>query len=188
MDTLSTEHIGYYHVIIRGRNRKQVFEWDADRWTYVNYLRSQSKKLGIGVHAWTLMSNHVHLLVKSFGMKAISDFLRAVNGAFARKFNRSRMRTGAVWQVKPLKEAVVFESYFINCCLYIEYNPLRAGLAEEFDDYNWSSAAFHMYGKDDGLTVPSAWYQSLGNTAAERQLAYRQLMKSYHDEQMRREA
>ncbi len=185
MERLSTEQVGYYHVIMRGRNRKQVFEWDDDRWSYLNYLRIESAKRNLGIHAWTLMSNHVHLLIKSDGAQVVSDFLRTVNGSFARRFNRSRMRSGAVWQVKPLKEAVVFESYFINCCLYIEYNPLRAGLTEDLDEYTWSSAGYHMYGKDDGITVPSAWYESLGNSAAERQLAYRRLMKTYHDEQMR---
>jgi putative transposase len=172
----SPDHI-YAHLICRGRNREEIFHWDEDRWLYLTLLRENLNKFSVKLHAWVLMSNHVHLLVNSGSTTAFSDLLRRTNGVYARRFNRTKGRSGAVWQEDPRIQPIVFDDYFIACQLYIELNPVRAALVEDPSDYPWSSCLYHSAGRSDHLTSPSPWYSTLGDTDAGRQKAYRRLLK-----------
>lgn len=179
-----TDQVCYYHLISRGRNREEVFQWDEDFWFYLNVLRTESLAMGVKVHAWALMSNHVHLLVEVTEPVVASRLLRTLNSTYAKHFNHLRGRSGAVWGVRPKKLPVVFEDYFINCQLYIEHNPVRSKNADRAECYQWSSAKYHLLGIDDQLTTPSPWYMEMGKTKAERLQTYRRMTFCYASSQL----
>lgn len=181
MQRLSTDSTLYYHLIARGRNRESVFEWDEDRWFYLNRLRVVSQRIGVDIHAWVLMSNHVHLLVGVDAPALVSRLLQSCNGLYARHFNWLRQRTGSVWQENPVRIPILFEDYFVSAQQYIELNPLKAGLVERPEEHEWSSCRFHSQGQKDGITTESPWYLSLGENASNRQQTYVAMLRAQID-------
>lgn len=174
----------FAHLIVLARNRLQVFEHDEDRFAYLELLRESARIQGIVILAWVLMSNHLHLLVQAPSLEACSRLLQRTNGLFARRWNRHRPSSGPVWSARPRIEPVEDESYFVNCQLYIEHNPVKADLADRAEDYVWSSCRFHSFGFEDGLTTRSGWYHELGASPDDRQTAYRRILEAWNRNQL----
>jgi len=179
MSQLSTESILYFHLISLGRNGERVFHSDEDRWEFLRRLKRSIEDLKLKLLSWTLMGNHVHLLVATTDRALVSELLKRVNGGFARRFNGVRLQRGAVWQPRPRILPVVFESYFQNCQLYIEANSVGADLESDPVEYPWSSCRYYARGVDDGLTTASPWFLGLDSEPAGRQQAYRTIMKEW---------
>ncbi|MFZ1546357.1 MAG: transposase [Candidatus Nitrotoga sp.] len=166
------------HVIQRGNNRDFIFAADADYQFYLRCLKEAADKHSLTVHAYVLMTNHVHLLVTPATESSLSKTLQSIGRRYVQYFNFTYQRTGTLWEGRYKSTLIDSERYLLTCMRYIEMNPVRAEMVAHPSDYPWSSYRANGQGNMDGLIVPHALYQSLGRTDAERQSAYRQLFRA----------
>ena len=164
------------HIIQRGNNRQATFYVDADYRFYRRCLREAATKYGCAIHAYVLMTNHVHLLAcAQESGDGLSRMMQHVGRRFVRYINDVHERSGTLWEGRYRSGLVDSEQYFMRCCRYIELNPVRAGIVAAPVDYRWSSYRCHAHGAEDPLLSPHDQYQRLGSTPQERQCAYRAL-------------
>lgn len=161
------------HVIQRGNNREAVFVAPTDYRRFGAYLRSACERHGCVVHAYVLMTNHVHLLVTPAGPSSIGLVMQSVGRRYVQRFNRRNGRTGTLWEGRYKAVPIDTARYLLTCYRYIERNPVRAGMVDDPADYRWSSYRANAYGAHDALVTPHELYTRIGATARERQTAYR---------------
>ena len=150
------------HVIQRGHNRGQVFFGQDDAKSYLGWLAEGAARYGVAVHAYVLMSNHVHLLVSPDTAQSLPMCMRHVNWRFSIRSNDMRERTGALWEGRYKACVIDADDYFLACSRYIELNPVRAGLAQDPAAYRWSSYRANAEGKADPLLTPHPLYEAVG--------------------------
>jgi putative transposase len=166
-----------FHVIQRGNNRTACFFRDEDYQRYLNDLRAQARKHGVAIHAYVLMTNHVHLLATPQNPDGVGLLMKFLGQLYVQYVNRSYRRTGSLWEGRFRSCLVDTEGYLLYCHRYIECNPVRAGMAKRPGDYPWSSYRANAEGADDPLLTAHAVVQALGRTPVERQAAYRELFR-----------
>jgi putative transposase len=167
-----------HHVIQRGNNRQPVFADVADYQRYLYLLHEISVDQGVALHAYVLMTNHVHLLATPDADEGLSRFMQALGRRYVRWFNDRHQRTGTLWEGRFRSTVVAADRYLLACMRYIELNPVRAGLAAAAEEYRWSSNAHHLGRLVDPLVTDHALFWALGNTPFERQSAYQQLFET----------
>ncbi|HEX5128277.1 MAG TPA: transposase, partial [Usitatibacter sp.] len=150
---------------------------DADRCLYLGLLQEYSKRHSCAVHAYVLMTNHIHLLVSPPEIPSISRMMRSVNQIFGQHLNRKNNRCGSVWQGRFKACVVDTKSYFLNCQRYIELNPLRAGMVGHPGRYAWSSYRNNGEGEPSELISPHGTFLALGSTPLVRQATYRAFLE-----------
>ena len=161
------------HIIVRGHNRAAIFEEEGDYVVWLSMLRLASTREGVDVHAFTLMTTHVHLLATPRHADALPRAMKDVNGAYVRYYNHRRDRIGTLWNGRYRAILIDTERYWLTCLRYIEQNPVRAGMVKRPEEYRWSSYRAHALGEQIGGLAPHAVYTALGNTPGERQSAYK---------------
>ncbi len=163
------------HVLQRGHNREQIFFGAPDAKAYLDWLQAAAAVHGIAVHAYVLMTNHVHLLLSPETSQALPRAMHDVNWQYSRYANDTRRRTGSIWEGRYRASIVDADTYFFACSHYIELNPVRAGLAKTPGAYRWSSYKANAEGKADPVVSAHDLYASLGATPEARAQAYRGL-------------
>lgn len=166
------------HVIQRGNNRQICFACDADFAAYVHWLKEHARAHGVELHAWVLMTNHVHLLCTPKQPNAVSAMMQALGRQYVRYFNSAYQRTGTLWEGRFKSCLVQTESYLLELYRYIELNPVRAGMVAHPADYHWSSYQINAVGHRSDVCTPHAMYLALGHDANERQTRYRALFET----------
>ena len=150
-----------HHVVQRGNRREDVFFSDADRTTYLDWLRACCDAAGVQVLAYCLMTNHVHVVAVPATDDALERALRPLHTRYAMRVNRWRNAKGHVFQGRFFS-SVLDESYLWAAIRYVERNPVRAGMVDQAERYRWSSAAAHCgFGNDLVLTRDPAWLELL---------------------------
>jgi putative transposase len=165
------------HVIQRGHNREPCFYAPEDFRYYLQCLREACLQHHAAVHAYVLMTNHVHLLITPTDKKGISRVLQTVGRRYVQYVNACYRRSGTLWEGRHKASLIDTEHYLMTCYRYIELNPVRAGMVQKAADYPWSSFKANAYGKDDQLTWPHPVYLALGANDGERRQAYRGLFR-----------
>ena len=163
------------HVIQRGNNRGLCFVDDEDRERYLAALLRASDRARCAIHAYVLMSNHVHLLVTAADASAAARMMQVMGPAYVRYFNRRHGRTGTLWEGRYRSGLIDSERYFLQCSRYIELNPVRAGIVNEPGAYRWSSFRSNARSEFDALVRRHPVYLALGREHAARREAYRAL-------------
>ncbi len=165
------------HIVQRGNNRQPCFFVDSDYQTYLTWLAEHAAANGCRVHAYVLMSNHVHLLLSFDRPESPGALIKALGQRYTHYINWRYHRTGTLWDGRYKSCLVQEEIYLLVCQLYIELNPVRAGMVDFPAQYRWSSYRCNAEGKADPLIRPHPVYSSLGASAADRQDAYRGLFQ-----------
>lgn len=163
------------HVVQRGNNRSACFFNELDRRFYLKCLGESAARSGCAIHAYVLMTNHVHLLVTPRETGATAAMLQEMGRRYVRVINTVHQRTGTLWEGRFKSSLVDTERYLLACHRYIELNPVRAGLVSHPGDYPWSSHLHYAAGRPDGLITEPPSFLSLGSSAVERQEAFRAL-------------
>lgn len=163
------------HIIVRGNNRSEIFCCDADYRFYLEKLLTACKKHDCQLHAYVLMTNHVHLLMTPFFETGLSKTLQMLGRYYVQYFNHCYRRTGTLWEGRYKATLIDSESYLLACMRYIELNPVRAGMVADSAEYPWSSYRFNALGHGDDLVTPHVEFHRLGADDKERQSAYRAL-------------
>lgn len=163
------------HAFQRGHNKAAVFFKDEDYLHYLRCLKRAADDCGCAVHAYVLMTNHVHLLLTPEYSDSISNLFRQIGLHFVRYMNTTYQRRGSLWEGRHKGNMIDTESYFLTCMRYIEMNPVRAGMIDHPADYRWSSYAANALGIDNVILQAHPQYLSLGQESNARQSAYRDL-------------
>jgi putative transposase len=165
------------HLIQRGNNRQVCFVADEDYRFYLDWLRDYASRAGCRIHAYVLMTNHVHLLVSAQRGDAPGEMMKALGQRYVQYFNRSYRRSGTLWEGRYRSCPTQAEDYLLACQRYIELNPVRAAMVAHPADYRWSSYRANAQGEFDALITPHEVFRALGLDDAGRQSAYRELFR-----------
>ncbi|HUP29766.1 MAG TPA: transposase [Usitatibacter sp.] len=165
------------HLILRGNNRCAILEQDVERHVFLKFLCDAAVMRDCDVHAYVLMTNHVHLLVTGHCHGEVSAMMQSIGRRFARFFNLRHARTGTLFEGRFKSSLVETDRYFLTCMRYIESNPVRAGLVRHAGDWPWSSFRQNAGGSPSGLLTPHETYRGLGSEAPERAAAYLRLFE-----------
>ena len=166
------------HLIQRGNNRSSCFVDDQDRACYLATLHHSSERARCPIHAYVLMTNHVHLLVTANEARAPARMMQALGRNYVRYFNERHGRTGTLWEGRYRSALIDSERYFLQCSRYVETNPVRAGLVRRPGEYAWSSFRSNAAGRPDELLRRHPAYLALGRRESTRHEAYRALFET----------
>jgi putative transposase len=170
---------GYpHHLIQRGNNRQAIFASAADYQLMLELLEENARSFDVAVHAYVLMGNHFHLLATPRAPDALPKMMQSVGRRYVRHFNTSQGRTGTLWEGRYKSTLIQTERYLLACMVYIDLNPVRAGLVAYARDYPWSSHGHYIGQRQDRLITPHPLYWDLGNTPFAREIAYAELVNA----------
>ena len=167
------------HIIQRGNNRSVIFVADEDYLFYLENLNAACQKYACDLHAYVLMTNHVHLLITPHHTGAIGKVMQMLGRYYVQYFNRQYQRTGTLWEGRYKATLLDSDQYLLVCSRYIELNPVRAGMVSHPSDYPWSSYAFNALGQENVLLTPHPLYLALGRDETKRQDVYRALFEHH---------
>ena len=170
-----------WHIIQRGNNRSVCFHAEADYQFYLHTLHEFADKFGCAVHAYVLMTNHVHLLLTPARDDSAGLLMKHLGQRYVQYINRSYRRSGTLWEGRFRSCLTQSEDYVLACHRYIELNPVRAGMVTKPQDYRWSTYHANGLGKSNTLITPHDEYRRLGRADEERREAYRALVRAHVD-------
>lgn len=165
------------HIIQRGNNRQACFFADEDYCSYLGWLGEYAARAHCQIHAYVLMTNHVHLLISADDPHGVGALMKALGQRYVQYVNRSYQRSGTLWEGRFRSCPTQEESYLLCCMRYIELNPVRAGIVAHPGGYPWSSYRMNAQGEASGLISPHSLYLSLGPNDNARQAAYCDLFR-----------
>lgn len=163
------------HVVQRGNNRQATFFRRGDFGFYKQCLADAALKYSCAIHAYVLMTNHVHLLVTPMAEKALPKLMQSVGRRYVPYINKSHERTGTLWEGRYKSCLVDSDEYLFACHRYIELNPVRAQIVIDPADYAYSSFRCNALGRADPLITPHGLYCELGSSTKARLAAYQRL-------------
>jgi putative transposase len=119
------------HIVQRGINREPCFFAEEDYHCYLHWLHKSAADWHCAIHAYVLMSNHVHLLVTAEKPDGIAKLMQAIGRRYVQYINRSYHRTGSLWEGRFKSSVIQAEDYLLTCMRYIELNPVRANMVND---------------------------------------------------------
>lgn len=165
------------HVIQRGNDRATLFVDFEDFSRFRGLLAHAAPRYGIAIHAYVLMTNHVHVLATPRGMSSMPSAMHWIGCVFAQYLNAKYQRTGSRFEGRYRAAIVHDAAYLLTCMRYIELNPVRAGIVANPADYTWSSFRSNAHGEIDELIEPHPNFLGLGSAQRERNDAYHDLFR-----------
>ena len=170
------------HIRQRGVNGVACFRAEADYLFYLSYLRRLSVRHGCAVHAYCLMTNHVHLLLTPRTADSCTELMRDIGRRYVPYFNWRHERTGTLWEGRFRSSIAQSAHYVLACYRYIELNPVRAGMVSHPGEYPWSSYSFNSGTRSDAFLSPHPEFVALAEDQARRHANYRELFASQMEE------
>ena len=164
------------HVVARCNNREFYFTSAQDFERLLAHLHARGRTYEVTVYAYTLMSNHLHLLVQAPTHEALGRPLRWFMPETARAFHKARGRRGHCWERRYRAVVVEDELYVLAALRYLDRNPVRAGLVSDPTSYPWSSCAAYTLGVANPVTTLHPSYLALSPYPKVRQRQYRALL------------
>lgn len=171
-----------WHIIQRGINRSACFFSDEDYQYYLTTLAEQAEEHHCSIHAYVLMTNHVHLLITPENANSAALLMKNLGQRYVQYVNRYYRRSGTLWEGRFKSCLAQDDTYLLTCQRYIELNPVRARMVQKPDEYPWSSYLANTVGQLNSILTPHAQYLLLGRSKIERLEAYRSLFKAHMDE------
>jgi putative transposase len=172
------------HVVQRGNNCQPIFFESDDYRAYLEWLHEALKRYGCALHAYVLMTNHVHLLLSPETRHGVSRLIQYVGRYYVPYINCAYGRSGTLWEGRYKANLLQDERYLLACMRYIELNPVRAGMVKSAAHHRWSSYRANAQGKEDALITTHARYRALGRSRAAAREAYRALFKERIDSEL----
>jgi len=170
------------HVVVRGVDRQPCFFERSDRALYLEILREAASRCNVAVHAFVLMTNHVHLLATGGAPGALSSVMQRIGLRYVRRVNGLYERTGTLFEGRFRSSLVQSERYLLACMRYIELNPVRAHMVDQAEDYPWSSYRHNAGIECGGWLTPHDEFLRLGASDDERARAWRTLVSMAPDD------
>jgi putative transposase len=164
------------HIMQRGVNKGRCFGDDADRLMFLGLLEQHAMKSGCDIHAYVLMTNHIHVLATPASENAPALMMKRVLEVYSSHYNRKYDRCGALWGGRYKSSLVDTSTYLLRCYRYIDLNPVRGGLASAPHLYRWSSFAHNGFAQPAAWIVPHPVYSAMGRTREACAEAYRKFV------------
>ncbi len=136
----------FYHVIVRGNQRQEIFKEKGDFSKYLEILTKYKERYQYFLYCYVLMSNHVHLLIET-QRTPLSKILQGINQSYTMYFNRKYNTIGHLFQGRYKAILCDKDQYLLSLLKYIHLNPLRAKIVKGLREYRWSS--HHTYVKKE---------------------------------------
>jgi REP element-mobilizing transposase RayT len=127
-----------YHVMARGNARRPIVHDDDDRRRLLHDLERTVVRSGRELPAFVVMSNHLHLLVKTPRANLAAGMQR-FHSSYAHWSLRRRRRLGHLFEGRYRAELIEDESYYWTVSRYIHLNPVRARLVARPEQWAWWS-------------------------------------------------
>jgi putative transposase len=162
-------------VVQRGNNRSPCFYRESDHLLYLRLLGEFASRCGCSIHAYCLMTNHVHLFLTPHDAESCAQLMKNVSQLYSQYINRTQGRTGTLWEGRFRSCLVADERYTLACYRYIELNPVRAGIATGPAEYPWSSYGANAGLRRDSLVTPHLAYLALSDEPTRRAERYAEL-------------
>ena len=140
---------GYYHIMIRGNDRKDIFLDKQDKMYFIEILKTKKENNRYGLIAFCIMDNHAHLLLQE-REEDIANIMKRINVSYVFYFNKKYKKSGHLFQDRYKSEKIEDESYLLMATRYIHKNPVKAGIVKKAEKYKWSSYKAYL-GKDTAL-------------------------------------
>ncbi len=170
-----------HHIVQRGNNRDACFYSDQDYLFYLECLQEYAELTRCSIHAYVLMTNHVHLLVTPQTTDGIGVMMRRLGQRYVQYINRTYKRSGTLWEGRYKSCITSEEAYVLACYRYIELNPVAAGMVTHPADYPWSSYRANAQGDENKVVTTAAMYEALGIDRLGRVKAYRGIFRHHLD-------
>ncbi len=164
-----------FHVVQRGHNRSAVFFEDFDYLKYLSCLRDAAQDCGCAVHAYVLMTNHVHLLLTPEHKDSVGRLFQTIGRQYVPYINGKYDRRGGLWEGRYKSSFIDSRTYLLSCMRYIEMNPVRAGMVTHPAEYRWSSYCANALGVSNAILSSHQEFLGLGVDTTERCGVYREL-------------
>jgi len=159
-----------------------MFRAVFDYYLFLDLLRRHAVTYKVEVHGYVLMTNHIHLIGTPSQPSSLPSMMQSVGREYVPIFNQRYGRTGSLWEGRYKASLIQDERYWLTCLRYVELNPVRAGLVESPELYEWSSYRAHALGRCDPLLTPHHLYLAFGHTSLRRQEAWQSACRSPIDE------
>jgi len=169
------------HVIQRGNNRQACFYHDEDYRNYLEWLHEYALESNCLIHAYVLMTNHVHMLITPASADSLGLLMKLLGQRYVQYVNRTYERSGTLWEGRYKSCLANEAAYVLGCYRYIELNPVRAGMVSHPADYRWSSYRSNAQGEALTMLTPHELYLGLGLSPASTYAAYRELFRHHLD-------
>ena len=166
------------HIVQRGHNREACFFGEEDYASYLHWLGEALVESECQLHAYALMTNHVHLLLTPKKAATVPRLLMSMGRRYVQYINRTHHRTGTLWESRYKSSVVQAEPYLLSCMRYIELNPVRAAMVDDPAHYRWTSYRRNGLGQADSRITAHPIYDALGLSEKSRQSAYRALFRA----------
>ena len=163
------------HVVQRGNDRQPCFFQPSDYACYLTQLHESARRYDVAIHAYVLMTNHVHLLATPAMRGGVSRMMQHLGRRYVPFVNARYRRSGTLWEGRFRACLVDRGDYVLACYRYIELNPVRAAMVAAPLDYAWSSYRKNAEGHHDALLSMHEDYRLLGADDDSRRAAYRTL-------------
>ena len=170
------------HIVQRGRSRQPVFFADDDYQAYLHWLAEAGERYKCAIHAYVLMTNHVHILATPRESGGLSQMMQYLGRRYVPYINRRYSMSGSIWEGRYKASLVDDEMYLLRCMRYVELNPVRANMVVQAGHYRWSSYRINAQGASNTLISPHALYLALGKTGSQRLAAYKAVVKAGRDD------
>jgi len=172
---------GTVHVVARCNNQEFYFTTPEDCALLLTHLRQMLRTYTVTLYAYTLMANHVHLLLQAPTRDALGRPMRWFMTETAKAFHRRRGRRGHFWERRYRACLVEDDVYALAALRYLDRNPVRAGLVADPATYRWSSCAAYALGVSNALVTVHPSYLALSPYPKVRQRHYRTLLLPSED-------
>lgn len=167
------------HIVQRGHSRQTVFFEKDNYQAYLHWLKQAAARYQCQIHAYVLMTNHIHILATPSKHDSISLMMQYLGRQYVPYINHNYGSSGTLWEGRYKACLIHDEEYLLACMRYIELNPVRAKMAKTPAGYRWSSFQANARGKENSLITPHHLYMSLGKTQQQRTDAYTALFKAH---------
>lgn len=161
------------HIRQRRVDGRPCFLEDSDYFVYLSNMRELASKTGCSIHAYCLMTNHIHVLLTPSNEASCAELMRDLGQRYVSYFNRRYKRTGTLWEGRFRSCLVDSREYVLSCYRYIERNPVRARMVAAPAAYPWSSYRANIGDVDDPFLSAHAEFTALNEDGAARSAVYR---------------
>lgn len=132
-----------YHITDRGNRQMSIFTDDRDRFKYMELLEETRTYYPFTLHAYCLMTNHLHLLLETINHHP-QDIMKMLNSRYGIYFNKRHELVGHLFQGRYKSELIDTDGYFLNASRYIHLNPIEAKIVQDPAKYKWSSYSAYV--------------------------------------------
>lgn len=140
----------FFHIMVQGINRESIFKEDKYKEKYIKILSEQIKKFNVKIISYCVMGNHAHMLFYVNDIQEMIKFMQKVNTIYAIFYNKTNNRVGFVFRDRYKTQSIKNQKHLFACIAYIHKNPLKAGMVNKIDEYQYSSYnQFINYKKDN---------------------------------------